>query len=100
MSSRPEYGYNSCMINFYDNVAKKFGGYGFSNSEPDYSSEYSSGNPEEVFKKNVEDLSSTSLVALDVGCGDGVFAFRVANKFKKIIGLDSSKELLKIADIK
>jgi SAM-dependent methyltransferase len=85
------------MANFYDEVAKKFGGYGFSNRDPKYIKKYPDDDPEKVFTLKVEDLSGKKLNALDVGCGDGIFAFKVAGRFKKIFGLDSSKELLKIA---
>lgn len=36
-------------------------------------------------------------MALDVGCGDGKFAFGIAQNFQHIQGIDSSKELIKIA---
>jgi SAM-dependent methyltransferase len=88
------------MVNFYDKVAKKFGGYGYSNSDPEYRSDFQDENPEEVFRQKVEYYSGNDLVALDVGCGDGIFAFKLASMFKKIVGLDSSKGLLEIADLK
>lgn len=88
------------MDNFYDKVASKFGGYAFGNNKPKYSSEYPSGNPEEVFKRKLLQLAKTNFIVLDIGCGDGKFAFSVAKGFAKIIGLDSSRELLVIAEQK
>ncbi len=85
------------MNNFYDKVAKKFGGYAFSKNKPKYFSEYPNGDPEKIFKIKLVKLAKKDLVALDVGCGDGKFAFSISKNFFKIIGLDSSQELLKIA---
>lgn len=88
------------MVNFYDKVALKFGGYGFSDSEPEFTSEYPNGDPEAIFKQKVIAIAAESSKALDVGCGDGIFAFDLANKFYEIVGIDSSKELLSIAENK
>lgn len=88
------------MDNFYDKVASKFGGYAFGNNKPKYSSEYPSGDPEEIFKEKLLKLAKTNFIGLDIGCGDGKFAFLIANNFGKIIGIDSSRELLKIAEQK
>lgn len=88
------------MEDFYDRVAKKYGGYGFSNAEPQFSTEYPDADPEADFKKNLLCLSNPSKIALDIGCGDGIFAFEVAEEFNKIEGLDSSSELIKIAEQK
>jgi len=83
---------------FYDKVAKKFGGYAFGSSD-NYKCfrVYPNEDPEKIFKKNLIKLAEKEKVALDVGCGDGKFAFEVAKYFLKIIGIDTSKELLKIA---
>jgi ubiquinone/menaquinone biosynthesis C-methylase UbiE len=83
--------------NFYNKVAKKFGGYAFGNSEVDHISEYSTGDPEEIFKKKLLQLSDREKVVLDVGCGDGKFAFQIADHFFQITGIDNSTELLAIA---
>ena len=85
------------MENFYEKVAKKFGGYAFSSRGPKYASVYPHGNPEQVFKGKLLALAGPDCAALDIGCGDGKFAFEIANRFLKITGLDSSKELLAIA---
>lgn len=85
------------MDSFYDKVAKKFGGYAFGNNKPKYFSEYPSGDPEEIFKNKLLKLAKKNLVGLDIGCGDGKFALSIADNFAKIIGLDSSRELLRIA---
>ncbi len=85
------------MGNFYDKMAKKFGGYAFSNSKSKYTSECPNGDPEQVFKEKLLELAGSECAALDIGCGDGKFAFEIANRFSEITGLDSSKELLAIA---
>lgn len=58
--------------NFYDKVAKKFGGYGYGIG-PAYKSEYPAGDPEKVFKEKLLELSSKEKIALDIGCADGKF---------------------------
>lgn len=85
------------MNNFYDKVAKKFGGYAFGSNKPKYTSEYPNGNPEEIFKAKLLDLSGKDKEALDIGCGDGKFTFEIAQNFHSIQGIDNSVELLKIA---
>ena len=81
---------------FYDKVAKKFGGYGYS-SGTFHKSEYPAGDPEKIFKQKLLELSSKSKVALDIGCADGKFTLSVAPYFKKVYGIDSSKNNLEIA---
>lgn len=66
--------------NFYDKVAKKFGGYGYS-TNPMYTSEYPSGEPEKVFKDKLLGLSSKDKTALDIGCADGKFTLAIAPFF-------------------
>jgi ubiquinone/menaquinone biosynthesis C-methylase UbiE len=85
------------MTTFYDEVAKKLGGYGFANDNLTYRSEYPSGDPELEFYNAVMSLAGQNSTALDIGCGDGIFSFRVADAFLKIDGIDNSKELIKIA---
>lgn len=41
------------MKNFYDKVAREFGGYGFSTIQPKYNSVYPFGNPEAIFKEHL-----------------------------------------------
>ncbi len=85
--------------NFYDKVAKKFGGYGYGNgTKPKYVSEYPAGDPEKVFKEKLLELSSKDKTALDIGCADGKFTLSIAPYFKKVYGIDISKENLNIAD--
>ena len=83
--------------NFYDKVAKKFGGYAFGKSHVEHLSEYRSGDPEKIFKEKLLGLANKHKNALDAGCGDGKFAFQIAKYFLSITGIDISKELLKIA---
>ena len=82
--------------NFYDKVAKKFGGYAFGR-HIEHLSEYPSGDPEKIFKKKLLGLAGKNKNALDAGCGDGKFAFQIAKYFLSITGIDISEELLKIA---
>ena len=85
--------------NFYDKVAKKFGGYGYGNGQkPKYKSEYPAGDPEKIFKAKLVRLGSKVKVALDIGCADGKFTLVVAPYFKKVYGIDISKENLNIAE--
>lgn len=83
--------------NFYDKVAKKFGGYAFGKGHVKRLAEYPTGDPEKIFKKKLLGLANINKIALDAGCGDGKFAFQIAKYFLSITGIDVSKELLKIA---
>ncbi|MBI5356652.1 class I SAM-dependent methyltransferase [Candidatus Collierbacteria bacterium] len=83
--------------NFYDKVAKKFGGYAFGKGHVKHLTEYPDGDPEKIFKKKLLGLANKNKIALDAGCGDGKFAFQIAKYFLSITGIDTSKELLKIA---
>lgn len=83
--------------NFYDNVAKKFGGYAFGKGHVKHISEYPTGDPEKIFKKKLLNLANKNKIALDAGCGNGKFGFQIAKYFLSITGIDISKELLKIA---
>jgi len=81
---------------FYDKVAKKFGGYGYGTG-PRYISEYSAGEPEKVFKEKLLGLSSKNKIALDIGCADGKFTLSIAPSFQKVYGIDTSKVNLDVA---
>jgi len=83
--------------NFYDKVAKKFGGYAFGKSHVEHITEYPDGDPEEIFKTKLLGLAGKNKTALDAGCGDGKFGFQIAKRFLSVTGIDISKELLKIA---
>ncbi|EKD64749.1 MAG: methyltransferase type 11, partial [uncultured bacterium] len=83
-------------IEFYDKVAKKFGGYGYSAS-PRHKSEYPAGEPEKVFKKKLLGLSSKNKIAIDIGCADGKFTLSIAPSFQKVYGIDTSKVNLDVA---
>lgn len=80
--------------NFYDKVAKKFGGY---RTEAKYITECPNGNPEKVFKERLLEFSGKDKTVLDVGCADGRFSLSVASYFKKINAVDTSKEMLVFA---
>ena len=81
---------------FYDKIAKKFGGYGYGIS-PQYMSEYPVGEPEKVFKERLLGLSSKNKIALDIGCADGKFTLSIAPSFQKVYGIDTSKVNLDVA---
>lgn len=84
--------------NFYDKVAKKFGGYGYGNGhKPIYKSECPAGDPEKIFKEKLLELSDKDKIALDIGCADGKFTLSIAPYFQKIFGIDTSKVNLDIA---
>ena len=84
--------------NFYDKVAKKFGGYGYGNGrKPIYTKEFLTEDPEAVFKAKILDLADKNKTALDVGCADGKFTVSIMPHFKKIYGIDNSKVNLAIA---
>lgn len=82
--------------NFYDKVAKKFGDYHTSHHK--HTTQYPNGDPEKVFKEKLLDVSGTDKVALDVGCADGYFTLSVAHYFKKIVAIDLSHSMLKVAE--
>lgn len=83
--------------NFYDKVAKKFGGYGYS-PDPRHERGFPAGDPENIFKEKLLELSSKDKTALDIGCADGKFTLSVAPYFKKVYGIDISKINLEIAE--
>lgn len=83
--------------NYYDKIAKKFGGYAYGNKKEHYQTVYTDGVPEDDFKDQLLGLSGKSKIVLDVGCGDCKFAFEISGYFKEIVGIDNSKNLLKVA---
>ena len=88
------------MTTFYDKLAKRLGGYGYADDGLVYRSDYPKDNPEEEFYAAVLGAAGPNHTALDIGCGDGIFSFRVAYSFARIDGIDNSKELIKIAQRK
>ena len=76
---------------FYDKVAKKVGGY---KSEAIHKSHFPNGNPEEIFLEQLVKYSDKDKTALDIGCADGRFTLKVAEKFHKTFGIDISSEML------
>ena len=79
---------------FYDRIAKKFGGY---RGEAKHIDEFPDGNPESTFKQHLLALSGKDKTALDVGCADGRFTLSIAEYFKRIVAIDTSKGMLKAA---
>jgi len=82
---------------FYNKVARKFGGYAYGLSNPKYTKEFTDGIPEDDFKNHLLSLSGKDKKVLDVGCGDCKFAFGISENFKEIVAIDNSTELLKVA---
>ncbi|QQG46103.1 MAG: class I SAM-dependent methyltransferase [Candidatus Niyogibacteria bacterium] len=76
---------------FYDKVAKKFGGY---KSEAIHKSHFPNGNPEEIFLEQLIKYGHKDKTALDIGCADGRFTLKIAEKFHKTFGIDISSEML------
>src|SRR3990167_2358965 len=81
--------------NFYDKVAKKFGNY---HTDAKYSTEYPNGNPEEIFRKKLLEVSGKDKIVLDSGCADGRFTLSISSYFKEIIAIDISKGMLDSAN--
>ena len=81
-------------INFYNKVAKKFGGY---YTDVKYSTEYLNGAPEKIFREKLINLSGEDKTVLDVGCADGRFTLSVASYFRRTIAIDLSTVMLDIA---
>jgi SAM-dependent methyltransferase len=80
---------------FYDKITRKFGTLpDFPTSVHEFGQE---GNPEELFEQKILALSGADRIALDLGCGDGQFTLRLAPSFREIVGIDSSRERLKLA---
>lgn len=44
----------------------------------------------------IDKYSNDKFLVLDIGCGSGVFSFYSAEKNKEVIGIDASKEMLRI----
>ncbi len=80
--------------NFYNKVADKFGNY---HTGARYTKEYPNGDPEEVFKEKLLELSGKDKVVLDIGCADGRFTLSVAPNFQKVIAIDLSTGMLEAA---
>lgn len=82
--------------NFYDRIAKEHGVYDvlYQNIIKEYPGE----NPEDVFKKKILDHSGSDRLALDLGCGDGKFTLSIAGYFRRIFAIDTSRELLAVAN--
>jgi len=81
-------------IKFYDKVAWKFGNY---HTDAKYTQEYSTRDPEQVFKEKLLDLSGKDKIVLDVGCADGRFTLSTAPYFQRIIAIDLSIGMLDAA---
>ena len=79
---------------FYNKVAQKFGGY---ITHEIHTTEYSTGNPEEIFKSKLLEYGNSDSIVLDIGCADGRSTLSVAPDFKKIIAIDFSEGMLNSA---
>jgi len=80
--------------NFYNKVAKKFGNY---HTSAKYITEYPSGEPDNIFKEKLLELSGKDKSVLDVGCADGRFTLSIAPYFQKVTAIDLSTGMLNAA---
>lgn len=78
---------------WYDKIAKRNKGY---KSDAHYQRVGISG--EEIFEKELIILLKTHDHVLDIGCGHGEFTLKMSEYTQNIVGVDNSKELLKIAN--
>jgi Methyltransferase domain len=82
---------------FYDKVARRFGEY---RTPARSTTDYRGANPAEVFERKLVDLGRPEVVALDAGSGDGRFTLRMAAHFKYVLGIDTAREMLAVAERK
>ncbi|WNI16408.1 class I SAM-dependent methyltransferase [Actinacidiphila sp. ITFR-21] len=78
---------------FYSKVAGQFGGY------PDWpprTTHYPDGDPEEYFDTALTAFGAGGRL-LDVGCADGRNLLAVADRFRQVLGIDLSPEMLEAA---
>src|SRR3990167_668739 len=69
---------------FYDRVAKEFGGYSFITRKSEHETVFPSVDPENVFKSKLLEYSGKDVRVVDVGCGDCRFAFSIAGNFMEV----------------
>jgi len=81
-------------IEFWDNVASRIG-YNFSRMKV----KRIGIDAEDVFAENVEKLLDKNKVVIDVGAADGRFSLSIANKTKKVIGIDLSEKMIERANV-
>ena len=67
--------------NFYDTVARRFGGY---SSKARRTTVYPTEDPEAVFEQELRAVAGTNKRALDVGAGGGRITLRLAEVFEHI----------------
>jgi SAM-dependent methyltransferase len=80
--------------NFYDRVAARFGDY---SSQGRCTTDYPQGEPEALFEARLVALGGPGVAALDAGCGDGRFTLRLAARFGRVTGVDTSAGMLRAA---
>lgn len=76
---------------FYDKVARKFGRY---KTTDRHTTDYPDGNPEELFRDTLLQLSGEDVKVLDIGCADGRFTLSIAPFLKHITAIDRSSGML------
>lgn len=79
-------------MEWYDMIAKKNGGY---KSYAKYTVEGVSG--ETIFERKLSKMLEKYDEVLDAGCGHGEFTLKMRRHANKIIGIDNSIEMIKIA---
>lgn len=80
--------------NFYDRVAATFGAY---RTGARYQTEFPGESPEGVFERKLIDVGGPEKIALDAGSGDGRFTLAIAQYFGQIVGIDTSRGMLAVA---
>jgi ubiquinone biosynthesis O-methyltransferase len=78
---------------FYNNVYKK-------GEEKHFTNLSTTGNTTEEINEILKELNWKSKKILDVGCGTGLFSYKVAKKGANTLGIDFSKDAIEIAKSK
>lgn len=78
------------LKNFYDNVYRK-------GEEKHFTNFVTTGSPSSETTETIKEINWKNKSVLDVGCGTGYFSFHAAKKGATVLGIDFSKEAIKIA---
>lgn len=81
---------NKKLKKFYDNV--------YLNGEKRHFTAYRESTPTSEVKAVIKQISWKSKKVLDVGCGTGFFAYNIAKKGAKVLGIDYSVKAIQLAN--
>ena len=84
---------NKKLENFYDSVYKK-------GEEKHFTNLSLTGTTTEEIDSILKELNWKSRKVIDVGCGTGLFAYKIAKKGAHVLGIDFSEEAISIAQKK